>query len=191
MSSAHSRAPPGYRDAQQEPLAVRAVRVDFGGLAEGTMTMTTATQAPPEQGERTVNLPFVSATFHLPDVGSLRRLVDRVPHPPLPRLGRAEAAHAARAVAGHLPPPTRLAYYAGLGVLGVTGVIEWPVAVAIGAGTLFARRARGARPAQPSRQESRGGGRPERPADVRRRTKTTIRAASTASPGTRLRHARA
>ncbi|GAA2101860.1 hypothetical protein GCM10009780_51980 [Actinomadura alba] len=40
-----------------------------------------------------------------------------------------------------LPPPERMAYYAGLGALAAFGVIEWPVAAAIGAGTILAKRA--------------------------------------------------
>jgi hypothetical protein len=43
-----------------------------------------------------------------------------------------------------LPPPERLIYYGGLGALAMLGFIEWPVAAAIGAGTMIAQRARGA-----------------------------------------------
>jgi len=39
-----------------------------------------------------------------------------------------------------LPPPETLAWFGGLAVLGVLGVMEWPVAVAIGAGHLLAQQ---------------------------------------------------
>lgn len=41
-----------------------------------------------------------------------------------------------------LPPPERLAFYGGLGVLAVAGAVEWPVAAAIGVATMVARRSR-------------------------------------------------
>jgi hypothetical protein len=37
-----------------------------------------------------------------------------------------------------VPPPEKVAYYAGLGVLAVLQVIEWPLAVAITAGHVLA-----------------------------------------------------
>lgn len=37
-----------------------------------------------------------------------------------------------------VPPPDRVAYYAGLGVLAALQVIEWPIAVVITAGHLLA-----------------------------------------------------
>jgi hypothetical protein len=47
---------------------------------------------------------------------------------------------AGRLVAGFLPPPERLLFYGGLGVAAVLGAIDWPVAAAIGLGTMIARR---------------------------------------------------
>jgi hypothetical protein len=47
---------------------------------------------------------------------------------------------AGRLIAGYLPPPERLAFYGGLGVAAVLGAIDWPVAAAIGIGTMIARR---------------------------------------------------
>ncbi|GLZ56587.1 MULTISPECIES: hypothetical protein [Micromonospora] len=37
-----------------------------------------------------------------------------------------------------VPPPDKVAYYAGLGVLAALQVIEWPIAVVITAGHLLA-----------------------------------------------------
>ncbi|WP_433476480.1 hypothetical protein ACQPZP_05175 [Spirillospora sp. CA-142024] len=51
---------------------------------------------------------------------------------------------------GHLPPPERLAFYGGLGATAIFGIIDWPVAAAIGIGTILARRVRTTgRPQQP------------------------------------------
>jgi hypothetical protein len=41
-----------------------------------------------------------------------------------------------------LPPRNRLLYYGGLGVAAVVGAIEWPVAIAVGAGLEIAQRSR-------------------------------------------------
>ncbi|HKS44679.1 MAG TPA: hypothetical protein VJT49_06105 [Amycolatopsis sp.] len=38
----------------------------------------------------------------------------------------------------HVPPPERLAFYAGLGALAAFGFIEWPVAVVVVAGHVLA-----------------------------------------------------
>jgi hypothetical protein len=74
----------------------------------------------------TVNLPFVTAQFRLPDVE-------------VPRVSGREVMYAANAARSYLPAPPRLAYFAGLGLAAAFEVIEWPVAVAIGAGTVIAR----------------------------------------------------
>jgi hypothetical protein len=50
-----------------------------------------------------------------------------------------------------MPPPRRLAFYGGLGALVVTGLVDLPVAAAIGVATLVARggrREEGLRPEQ-------------------------------------------
>lgn len=33
-----------------------------------------------------------------------------------------------------VPPPDRMAYYAGMGVLAAVGLIEWPLAIVVAAG---------------------------------------------------------
>jgi hypothetical protein len=55
-------------------------------------------------------------------------------------VGRREIGDAARGAASLLPPPRELVFYTGLGALGALGLVEWPVAAAIGAGTMIARR---------------------------------------------------
>lgn len=61
----------------------------------------------------------------------------------VPGPGVQEMMEAGRSAASHLPPPERLAFYSGLGAAAVMGVISWPVAAAVGLGTVIARRARG------------------------------------------------
>jgi hypothetical protein len=39
-----------------------------------------------------------------------------------------------------MPSPEQLLYYTGLGAAAVMGVIEWPVALAVGAGVAVAQR---------------------------------------------------
>jgi hypothetical protein len=62
-----------------------------------------------------------------------------------PHAAAAEARHTTRTridvpVLGtvDLPPPDELAFLAGIGVLAVVGVIEWPVAVVLGVGHALA-----------------------------------------------------
>ncbi|EIV91196.1 hypothetical protein [Frankia sp. QA3] len=82
----------------------------------------------------TLRLPFVTAHFE-------------VSPPPAPggqiRLGPLS-----------LPTPGRTAYYLGLGTLAVVELIEWPVALAIAAGTYVAGHAVGPRAAAPREREA-------------------------------------
>jgi hypothetical protein len=84
-----------------------------------------------------LNLPGMSAEFHKPQL-------------PSPN----EMAHAAKAAPSLLPPTDKLLYYGGLGAAAVLGVIEWPVAIAVGAGIAIAQRSRHEGPMEQSRQES-------------------------------------
>jgi hypothetical protein len=74
-----------------------------------------------------VNVPLPVLTPHL-----------KVVHVPAP--GMSYVGDAGRVVAGYLPPPDRLAFYGGLGLAAVLGAIDWPVATAIGIGTMIARK---------------------------------------------------
>jgi hypothetical protein len=102
-----------------------------------------------------LTLPFVTAEFRVPDVHvpSIH-----VPHPTLPsahmpsaHLPRPHVPHvsgdltnAARVARSYIPPRDQLALYAGLGAGAVAGLIEWPVAAAVAAGTFVAKRAHSA-----------------------------------------------
>jgi hypothetical protein len=55
--------------------------------------------------------------------------------------GMAYVEDAGRMVAAYMPPPERIAFYGGLGLAAVMGVLDWPVAAAIGVGAVVARRA--------------------------------------------------
>ncbi|MFC6581350.1 hypothetical protein [Planomonospora parontospora] len=78
-------------------------------------------------GALTLTLPMITLEFRPPRVGG--REVGRV-------------VGAARAFLPALPSRERLAYYGGLGALAAFGLVEWPVAAAIGVGTVIARRSR-------------------------------------------------
>jgi hypothetical protein len=65
-----------------------------------------------------------------------------LPHVGLPRVNRRDVGHAADVARTFLPPPERIVYYGGLGALAAVGLIEWPVAAAIGAGTMIVQRSR-------------------------------------------------
>jgi hypothetical protein len=68
----------------------------------------------------------------------------------VPGLGAraAEARWAAQAVRANLPPTGRLLYYGGLGLMATVGVLEWPVAAAVGVGVWLAGRPGAGRPGQ-------------------------------------------
>ena len=57
-------------------------------------------------------------------------------------MARQQTMWAAQAVRSFLPPAERLLYYGGLGTAAVIGALEWPVAVAAGAGVWVATRTR-------------------------------------------------
>ncbi len=66
---------------------------------------------------------------------------------PVPYVTKGDVSANARAAGSampdlKLPPAERLAFYGGLGALAVVGALEWPVAAAIGAATVIARRSR-------------------------------------------------
>jgi hypothetical protein len=84
----------------------------------------------PERAPRTatVNLPFLTATFRIPDVPAMR----------LP--ARDDVSSAVSGVQGYLPSPRQAAYYGGLAALAAFELLEWPVALAIGAGTAILER---------------------------------------------------
>lgn len=70
--------------------------------------------------------------------------------PPQATIGRASLLHAIEKnypkvvlpVLGdlHLPPPQQMAWLGGLATLAVVGVLEWPVAAAIGIGHLLSQQ---------------------------------------------------
>jgi hypothetical protein len=71
----------------------------------------------------TVNLPFIAAQFRAPEL--------RAP-------ARDELDAAARGARSMLPSGKSLLFYGASAVTAVAGVIEWPVAVAVGVGTALA-----------------------------------------------------
>ncbi|MFC4534312.1 hypothetical protein [Sphaerisporangium dianthi] len=92
-----------------------------------------------------------------------------------------------------LPPPDRLLYYGGLGLLAALGMIEWPIAVVVGAGTIVAARASKQRQGDMaergqmsrSRTQSKTDSEPAAPRTTRARTATTSTRARATTPSTR------
>ncbi|MCO5991837.1 hypothetical protein NE234_00550 [Actinoallomurus sp. WRP9H-5] len=64
---------------------------------------------------------------------------------PLPTRGLAMVGDMGRVAAAYLPPRDRLMFYGGLAAAAAIGVLDWPVAAAVGVGTMVARRAVGRR----------------------------------------------
>ena len=71
----------------------------------------------------TVNLPFVAAQFRVPDL-----------HAP----GREELGRVAQGARSMLPSGKSMLFFGGLAATAIAGVIEWPVAAAIGVGSALA-----------------------------------------------------
>lgn len=110
--------------------------------------------------------------------------VMRVPVPGLSVVG-----DVGRVAAAYLPPPDRLAFYGGLAAAAAIGILDWPVAAAVGLGTMVARRAaarrESARPvptARPEGAEERET--PSRPASTTRTRAATGTSRSRATTGT-------
>lgn len=108
-------------------------------------TKPTTASAKKDSEGMTVRLPFVTAEFHRPDL--------RLPEIPMPDV-RGTVNNVASSVRDNLPSREEVAYFGGLGLLAALSVIEWPVAAAIGVGTVVAQRASGG--GGGSRQQSRG-----------------------------------
>lgn len=92
--------------------------------SSGSSGRTSAQTAKQSQGT-TVELPFVTAQFHKPDV-----------HLP----GREDFTSAAETVRSQLPSRDQALFYGGLAAGAAFSLIEWPVAVAIGVGTALVNR---------------------------------------------------
>ena len=118
------------------------------GAKASEEAQTTMADRPAEHDLLALDTPVLSLRIHRP-------------HLRLPRLATAPAGRAARAARSALPPPSRLAYYGGLGAAAALGAIEWPVAVAIGVGTAIGQRVR--RDGRRAQQAGQRGAPPEDP----------------------------
>ncbi|GAA2792521.1 hypothetical protein [Saccharopolyspora taberi] len=77
----------------------------------------------------TLNLPFVTARFHAPDM-----------HLPSRQDVTAAASSAAETVRAQLPSRGQAVFYGALGLGAALSMIEWPVALAIGVGNALIER---------------------------------------------------
>lgn len=130
-------------------------------VARTKMAQTETTQTEAAQRDQDVSQPTVTTTGEPGEAGHPRtatvhlRFVTaefRVPHIHLPSLpvhipDRHELSSAVSSIWSRLPSPSQTAYYAGLGLLGALGIIEWPVVIAVGVGTALAYRQFGSTPA--------------------------------------------
>ncbi|MBB6476328.1 hypothetical protein [Sphaerisporangium rubeum] len=93
-----------------------------------------------------------------------------------------ETARAVETARTFLPPPERMLYYGALGALAVFGLVEWPVAAAIGAGTMLAQRAR--REGMERREQGMGTAERAAKSPARAATSRPARATTSRSTGT-------
>lgn len=112
-----------------------------GETAETSEHETSEHEEAPHRRTATVNLPFVTAEFRAPDI--------HLPSLPVHAPDRSDLTGAVSTVRSRLPSPVQTVYYAGLGVLGVLELIEWPVVLAIGVGTALAQQQGGSRRTEP------------------------------------------
>ncbi|MEQ4717570.1 hypothetical protein [Nonomuraea sp. B19D2] len=150
-----------------------------------------ATATPNGKRQFTLDLPMLSIQVRQPDVRMPHIGMPHIemPHMEMPRVSRQELGHYVDVARTFLPAPERMAYYGALGALAVFGVLEWPVAAAIGAGTIIAQRRPGApmfgrQPTrQPSRARETAPAAKEEPTPPSKRATTTRRATTTARRG--------
>jgi hypothetical protein len=95
----------------------------------------TATQ-PSRPQKRALTVPVLNVNLPVPEI-----------HIPNPQPIAAPAAWVAQTALTRLPRKDQLLYYGGLGLLGLAGVVEWPVAAVAAAGVWIATRSQ-RRPAE-------------------------------------------
>ncbi|GGK68876.1 hypothetical protein Sme01_14210 [Sphaerisporangium melleum] len=121
-----------------------------------------------------LDTPVVSLHVHRPHMPRMPRM------PGMARMSpqrEQEMGRAMETAKTFLPPPDRLLYYGGLGALAALGMIEWPIAVAVGIGTVIATRAAGGRRGMGGMQQEGGmqrgrAGRMEMPGQAGEETET-------------------
>lgn len=77
-----------------------------------------------------------TATLRLP----LMTVQVRMPNVHMPQIKMPDLSETAHAIKSKLPSPAQAAYFTGLGLLGVLDVLEWPVVLAVGTGTVIAEQ---------------------------------------------------
>lgn len=99
-----------------------------GGSRSGSRAQSTVDESAGASETGRVSLPFGTAWF-----GRAKVQVPRSD----------DLVGAVHAVREYLSSPQRIAYYGGLGVLAALSIVEWPVAAAIGVGTIVAQQSGG------------------------------------------------
>ncbi len=159
-AGSHTSKSTTARGARRASGAASASAADRGATAAGTdrrrrtrasaPTSSAATTAKrtrgarqqPAEGRKTVPLQGASlirrTAVTVPVVNVRVPLLS--PRVPDPDAMASQTRRAAQAVRANLPPMERLLYYGGLGALAAAGTLEWPVAIAVGAGVWVAGR---------------------------------------------------
>jgi hypothetical protein len=103
--------------------------------AKASATHTAGASSAPRKPATSLKLdfPLVTMNVRAPDL--------RMPQAGLDQAVHVVQTHVMQTARALLPPAERVGYYAGLGAITAVGLMEWPVAAAIGAGTVIARRA--------------------------------------------------
>jgi hypothetical protein len=133
----------------------------------------------------TLDLPMLTIQIRRPELRMPHVEMPHVemPRVPMPHIGKQEIGHYVDVARTFIPPPERVAYYGALGALAVFGVVDWPVAAAIGAGTIIAQRGR-RQASFPSMRPRQTAAPPQESAPSRRATTSTRRRATETSGAT-------
>jgi hypothetical protein len=129
MAETNTAPSPSRRKAPSKAAQGRAPKAAGGSASPKAADRTLPPRSSAQEGEDqglTIRLPMMTVQLHRPHVPRM------IPH---------DVDEAVDTVQSTLPPVERLTYYAGLGALAALGIIEWPVAAAIGVGTMLAKRA--------------------------------------------------
>lgn len=103
----------------------KSTRSTAAESSSGKTTSSSRSRSSKQDSGPTVELPFVTAQFHKPDL-----------HLP----GKEDVNSAVETVRSQLPSRDQALFYGGLAAGAAFSIIEWPVAVAIGVGNALVQR---------------------------------------------------
>jgi hypothetical protein len=105
--------------------------------ARHTRSAETRSQRPtPLQQRRVQKEERRTATLRLPMI----TLQVQIPRVRMPKINMPAMGEVVNKVKSRMPSPAEAAYFTGLGVMGLLEILEWPVVLAVGTGTVIAER---------------------------------------------------